>query len=1331
MEKLQNTFVGGKMNKDIDERLLPKGLYPHAKNVRVVNSDGSDMGAIENVKGNKKLTDLFDLITNQTTIGALADDANQLLYYFVASDQKDLVVEYDVTNDQVNVLLESSSGGILNFDVNTLITGVNKIVNEDPTRDMLIWTDDRNPPRMINISRFRGSVPDSFTELDISVIKPAPPYAPTYSFLTVSDSSIDSMEDKFFRYATRFKYEDGQFSAASAFTEVAYSPNTLFIDLDTLENRGMANTSNALDITFDSGGKNVIEIQLLLKEEKSNTVYIVEKFDKEQEGIGDSEPVTYRFKNDKTLVALPENELFRTFDNVPPLAKAQDIVNNRLMYSNYAEGFDIKNEEGDKITLDYDMEIVSNEIEGEPLLVELANSDADLNIYLNNMPLVRDTRLTIFISLIGTGDNVGATFAQSYVFILPRDYTDYGDLGSSAEFTSFIEETMTDIFYLNEDSVPPVDTVSTVQNPFAFTLDAGGLLTINSPTQEHTNAVPETVIYEWVFTDISEAEYNTERTSASIKTNRNLEVVMIYQDEFGRKSTGLAAKENTVDVPQSLAQFQNKLKISVNHEAPADAVRYQFAVKQNKGFYENIFCTKFYEDDQFVWIKLEDSNKDKVQAGDVLYVKRDTTGLLSEPVKVTVLEVSQQEKNFIEGNFFNLSTGELVPAAGAGIIELIEPAGIYMKVKPNGFTMNYNANTFFRRNYFQDSDSTFPTPVVTGRRNATDFFPITQGAIVEVIINNSVERTSRVARATRRYIAEGEHTTFRDFWLAEVGLAPIVFDSGTAQAGSAFVVADTGTGISFRAIYDGYGRRRTSSMNVQLRITNNNGLTVMETVPPNNISETFYETSEVFDIVNGVHQGKETTQVLGVSPAEHTLDFFNCFAMGEGVESIAYLDGFNKPFMDIDVRPTAISVEEFRRVRRLADITYSGTYVENTNQNRLNEFNLATANFKDDLDKAYGSVQRIYSRDTNLVVFQEDKVSYILYGKDLLMNADGSSNITGTEEILGQQIPYTGEYGISKNPESFAFNGNNIYFADVKRGCVLRLANNGITEISANGMRRYFVDKFKDEPLDYPKMGAFDPYLDQYVFTSWKCNLNFDEGVKGWTSFASWLPEFMIGMNNKFYSFDQGELYEHHSDDVPRNTFYGQQFDSEIRLMVNDAPSDVKILQSISLEGNYAWDVELQAFVDMSDDTINSSIASTEFAQKEGLWYAYARRNENVAQTDSKAVYGIGVIQTINGNDIVVNGFSSLLTSGDEILRADTNEVIGTVVSHETSSGTTTITMATTPTSGTAGFIYGRKNPRIEGGNLRGYVIAMDLTVRQDDKVELFAVNSNVKKSYS
>ena len=76
--KLKRIFAQGKMNMDIDERFIPDGQYPYAENIRVTDTDDGNLGALQNVKGNKKLTDLG--LTNAVTIGAFADAKNQKIF---------------------------------------------------------------------------------------------------------------------------------------------------------------------------------------------------------------------------------------------------------------------------------------------------------------------------------------------------------------------------------------------------------------------------------------------------------------------------------------------------------------------------------------------------------------------------------------------------------------------------------------------------------------------------------------------------------------------------------------------------------------------------------------------------------------------------------------------------------------------------------------------------------------------------------------------------------------------------------------------------------------------------------------------------------------------------------------------------------------------------------------------------------------------------------------------------------------------------------------------------------------------------------------------------
>lgn len=208
---------------------------------------------------------------------------------------------------------------------------------------------------------------------------------------------------------------------------------------------------------------------------------------------------------------------------------------------------------------------------------------------------------------------------------------------------------------------------------------------------------------------------------------------------------------------------------------------------------------------------------------------------------------------------------------------------------------------------------------------------------------------------------------------------------------------------------------------------------------------------------------------------------FNAWSYKNALETYRIRDDFNKPTLEYSLRAMT-TVDEYKRKSSKNSICYSGTYGENTNINRLNEFNLSNANFKY-LDSEYGSIQKLHARNTNLVVFQEDKVSEVLYGKNLLSDSVGGGSIVSIQEVLGSQVAYPGEWGISLNPESFSKFGTDIYFSDSKRGIVLQMSGDQVSRISDNFMTDYFRDLMMSNQYTQ-KIGAYDPHNNLYTLSS-------------------------------------------------------------------------------------------------------------------------------------------------------------------------------------------------------------------------------------------------------
>jgi len=175
------------------------------------------------------------------------------------------------------------------------------------------------------------------------------------------------------------------------------------------------------------------------------------------------------------------------------------------------------------------------------------------------------------------------------------------------------------------------------------------------------------------------------------------------------------------------------------------------------------------------------------------------------------------------------------------------------------------------------------------------------------------------------------------------------------------------------------------------------------------------------------------------------------------VEESRIRGGYNNTQVDLGVR--AYLKEDSNDVRyRKSSLVYSGVLNTRTNINNTNVFSIAEDITKT-VDPHNGSVQLIYAMDNNLTIFQENKVSNALIDKDAIYSAEGTPLKTTSNVVIGQITPYNGDYGISRNPESFAAFGFRRYFADRDRSAILRLSRDGITEISQYGMKDFFRDE--------------------------------------------------------------------------------------------------------------------------------------------------------------------------------------------------------------------------------------------------------------------------------
>ncbi|MHA2301330.1 MAG: hypothetical protein ACXACD_10295, partial [Candidatus Thorarchaeota archaeon] len=1175
MANTSRNFVLGRMNKSLDERLVPNGEYVDALNVRLGSTEDSEVGSVENSKGNTQLTTLsyrgLSLSNQAKCIGAYEDGANETLYWFVhdpafsgavsPTGKLDLVVSLNVqTNVLTYHIISINDGGnvntVLNFDQQYLITGVNLVDNE-----LLFWTDDYNPPRFININRNYPNpvgTTDGIIAEDILVIKKPPVNSLTVTPISTS-SQNNFLEDRFVSFGYRYRYEDGEYSATSQFSNPSFLPGAFRYDFATGGNTGMLNITNVSNLTYNSGGPLVKGIDLLWKDMQTGSIRVIEKLNKDDLGLLNNTDYTYTFSNSKIFTVLPESEILRLYDNVPRLAKAQTMMGNRLVYGNYLEQYDIVTLGGFPTKLEYTTDLVSEAI-GLEAVPDTASSgtynvdgvntvvNAIFALDFNGINLVAGAVIDIqfrFEHFNFTGPNPPtATTAETEInfqYILNQDFASAYDLATSVDFTEKIGTianiqtvancgvgtTLTDLFNCSVpttlDALEKFESgINTPNEPIAIiTSPSSTEIGFQLPFMRYVDdplAITQWA-YEYYSTTFVSATYQSVGNPKSLHSNRSYEVGIIYMDEFNRATTALVSENNTVYVPCSLSDLANKIRVTIptTQLAPSWATRYKFAVKADKENYFTVYSSLFFRDptssaDYFL---LEGQNTRKVEEGDLLIVKADTNGALTRCAYASVLEKKAQSSDFLDP-----------PPVDATGTEIPVPAGVYMKIRATQFATTIGDLPVV--NYGEISDSgngcrevDYPVDREDPAAPGTYIdYTIPAGSRITIVIDNNrrgnldsflgnVPPKKWFVDAT--FTASQEYANFKD-WFDGDNIAPAleaqavtdgtgvtgpnynnVLNGGFQPCGVSNISCyfdDTGTRTEFRVrSSEGYsGKKKEVTLKVSIEVIRSTALMVFETEPQDALPDVWYESSVSYpiDTATGYHEGNVQNQT-GSTPAIIDTQFFNCYAFGNGVESYQIRDFIDTKELLLGNRVTTTSAQDYGEIRRFADLTYSGVYNDESNVNKLNEFNLGLLNFKP-LEDSYGPVYRLDGRETDILTLQEDKISFVLAGKNLLTDSTGESTVASVPQVLGTQVARTEEYGISFHPESYAKWGYDKFFTDAKRGAVIQLKgtagqNEQLSVISEAGMRSWFRDLFL-ESFNTQKLGGYDPYMNEFVLSS-------------------------------------------------------------------------------------------------------------------------------------------------------------------------------------------------------------------------------------------------------
>ena len=512
MPEIKNNFIQGKMNKDLDDRLLPNGQYRDALNVTVGRSDDSDVGVVQNVKGNTlaypETLNIIATYPKAKVIGLHVDNEKDRVFYFVTNRSTGVLSDtIGPPGSSGNPLAASTTfhgiyywdqqsgfgqpklivkGHFLNFSKDYLITGTNII------GDLLFFTDNLNQPRKININTAIANVTYYNNEQKVSVAKYAPFYPirlldSSNNSTMVNDADVESvfLRDQFVRFSYRFKYKDKEYSTMAPFTQPVFIPKTYANDstglsdadiskiFETGEVSSMVNNINkvVLKIQMPSNASTVLEdfditnIQILSRVDGDLSVRVVEDIKSVDASIN-SGILNYTYKSLEPFKTIPEDQTTRVFDDVPLRARAQEATGNRVIYGNYTNKRSLAN-----TILDYDVDRATK---------NSATSSEDDNLYkeykYHNLKSRRTYQVGIVLSdifgrqspvLLPKSNSSETSTERSTIYASARDPQTF----NSSQWQDYsISTTNTENWgdVLRISFKQPIDNVYSASNPYGW-----------------------------------------------------------------------------------------------------------------------------------------------------------------------------------------------------------------------------------------------------------------------------------------------------------------------------------------------------------------------------------------------------------------------------------------------------------------------------------------------------------------------------------------------------------------------------------------------------------------------------------------------------------------------------------------------------------------------------------------------------------------------------------------------------------------------------------------------------------------------------------------------
>jgi hypothetical protein len=1301
------------LNLDDDYLLVKPTEMVDALNIHVSDDKEGNAGVLKPSWGNEfvyfKAGDELPSGTNRV-VGTTVNTQKGEVFFFVYNSNGDHSIY--MYNDEIGQASLVYRDSVLSFTIDTFVSA-DCIVKEN-NETLLYFTDGVTEPKKINATKalLGGSYPYSSVGVDtysdeeklysLTVCKAPPLDAPTFSFTKDENIKFSNLTNKMFQFASQYIYEDGEVSAISPYSELAINPLQSvdgYVDSIALE------YYNRINVSVKANRGDVSKIRLLVRQAGSTTFYVVEE--KDNNRAVDS--ISFVFENEKNYSIVPDYEVLKMYDNVPRQANALSIVNNRLVFGGYTEFYDNVDVVASKYPVYHSNGTISD-VHAAPLtatnltynnvIVELAFGDlprltnATSNIMLNvksGASYIKIVNPTGVVSLgqFGAFDTTSELRLGLPEFIINEPialnpYTNFSNFASqitsaiNKDYTVNIKPTQPTAlqsalethYFAGTITVNVTSTVDTANRKITLKLKINGadlytssgkdIDNIDIPSSNYLHftmgIIDPTYTSTWMSYKVSNYIsgthfYSPSKTSFKAGVNHKFGVVF-YDD---RNRSGAVNEIGDVYV-QHLAERAfgkvgpTEMVIRMVGSPPSWAKKWQlvYAPKSSYSFmYQYSVAEAFYSETTET-----DTNNRKLYLAMRPLEGKESSYTSSKGAKV--------DYSFVEGDIIRVikyETGTLPNG------ENQYPSGLVFKVlgynyqsTPDNPIVSSPHDEFRETGWFLEiQDDNISGWNAAAIDTGTDlwhhdtiieiFRPFKQadtsvyyeiGEVNDVIYDSNT--------STYRYGGDRDYTYT---WASEYGNITVSGGIGTSS-----LDLREGDLINISSIDNTY-----SSVRIRNVIINPNGVEfTMDDVVSGS-----YALASILNLTDGVIQTFNgdvyyRPRQIKMNPNGDKTNKTGVYYETFFVEDNSVSDFiFSESNSSGRTNAASNSVSE---IYRSSDVTYSDPYALDSAILSLSSFNLSNANFAS-LNPSNGAIRNLISGNDSITILQERKVSIVPVGKNVIQYADGNSGLAISNEFIGPQSFYAGDYGVNNNPESVVSKFGRIYFADIRQGKILRLSNDGIEPISEHGIDSFITSKCSEVVSqgegNFRITGGYDPAHKEYIvsFEKYKGGgsftnetIAFDVKSSLWNTRYSFVPEAYVDLNGFMYTFKNstGYLMWRHKEEAVTSAYYSVVYPAKFSVVSNENASSVKSFKSLSIESKTPFSFIVSTDTNTTSMVSSSTLSDTTTPEYDAsgnvIGYGYAHNKEGIVYAEIPK----GINQLVN-SAIVLGEVDSV--SGD------------------------------------------------------------------------------------